>query len=40
MDTDRLIQEMFKAEAKMRYVAIVNTQYEILASKQRKEFHR
>lgn len=36
MDTDRFIQEMFKAEAKMRYVAIVNTQYEILASKQRE----
>jgi len=36
MDTDGFIQEMFKADARIRYIAIVNTQYEILASKQRE----
>jgi hypothetical protein len=36
MDTDGFVQEMFKAEPEIRYVAIVNDQYEILASTQRE----
>ena len=36
MDTYGFIQEMFKAEPEIRYIAIVNTQYEVLASTQRE----
>jgi hypothetical protein len=36
MDAEGFVQEMFKAEPEIRYVAIVNDQYEILASTQRE----
>jgi hypothetical protein len=36
MDAERFIEEMFKAEPEIRYIAIVNEQYQILASKQRE----
>jgi len=36
MDPNGFIQQMFKADAKIRYIAIVNTEYEVLASKQRE----
>ena len=33
MDTETFVQEMFKADSSIRYIAIVDDQYRILASK-------
>lgn len=36
MDAEAFIHEMFKAESTIRYIAVVDTEYHILASKQRE----
>jgi len=36
MDTEAFAQEMFKVDSSIRYIAIVNNEYRILASKHRE----
>jgi hypothetical protein len=36
LNTEAFIQELFKSESTIRYVAIVDTEYNVLASKQRE----
>ena len=36
MDTESFVQEMFKAERTIRYIAVVDSEYNVLVSKQRE----